>query len=169
MSIWKSWQSYVKAWLVLVTLCSGLSVFVVGGVARASSAQVNTFRLSGTAVGTLHIGTDSNCFHGMQTLAKNYGNISLTDLVGSISGYKSVAPSVLAMSAPKDGTYKLAAAAGGVFATLSVTLKTGNLYFNSTGGTRTIKGRTGSINATMVPGVDAKKKVTFVGSWSCKG
>ena len=94
--------------------------------------------------------------------------MGLTNLVGSISGYKSIAPSVLGMSSPKDGAYKLSAATG-VFVTLSVTLKTGVLYFNSTSGTMTIKGQTGLIQATLVPGVNAKKRISFVGNWSCKG
>ncbi len=166
MSIWKRWHPCARTWLVVMAFCSGVSLFLAAGTASASS--VNTFKISGAAKGTLRVGADSNCLHGIKTLAQNHGNMGLTDLVGSISGYKSIAPTVLGMSAPKDGSYKLSAAQG-IFVTLSMTLKGGNLYFNSTSGTMTIKGQTGSIQATLVPGVNVRKKISFVGSWSCKG
>jgi hypothetical protein len=103
----------------------------------------------------------------MKTLAQNDGDLGLTDLVGSVSGYKTIAPWELGIAAPKDGTYKLSSMAG-VFVSLSTTLQSGSIYLNSSRGTISVKGLTGSINATMISGVDAKKKIDLVGSFSCK-
>jgi hypothetical protein len=110
----------------------------------------------------------------MGTLAKSHGGLYFTDVVGSVSGFKTVLSWGFDVVAPRDGTYKFSA--GGLetehAAQFTAGYKTGKtVVFNATGGTMSIKGLAGSINAKMAAasGTGSETKITFVGSWSCKG
>ena len=105
MSIWKRWRPYARTWPVVMAFCSGVSLFSAAGDAGAS--PVNTFKVSGNARGTLSFGPTSTCLLGMGTLAKSHGELYFTDLVGSVSGFKTVLTWGFDVVAPKDGTYKL--------------------------------------------------------------
>jgi hypothetical protein len=169
----------MSAWrLAGMTLCActlvlALATTSVGAsVARAKGGALNTYSLSGAVTGTLHDGANSVCPYGG---INNKGFVELTDLVGSTSGIKGVISWSLDVTVKKNGTYTFKAlSVGAPTASLDEQFKgslTGSIEkgvqdtFQSHGGTVTVKGDSGSIDATMsqVSG----KSLKLVARWDC--
>jgi hypothetical protein len=141
-------------------------------VASAKSVAANTYQLSGTANGTLHDGPNAGCPYGG---INNNGFVELTDLVGSVSGIKDVASWSLDVTVKKNGTYSFQSGSGTPTAILNVNPKGKNLAqsiekstqenFFAHGGTVTVKGEAGSIDASMSQ--IGGKTLKIVARWDC--
>ena len=161
--------------LAIATFCAGASFLsMAGGTASAVLASsgggaTNTYKLSGAIKGTLKDGPEAGCPYGG---INSKGFIDLNDLVGSVSGLKGVTSWSLDVNVKKNGTFKFKTLPiGDPNAELGVSLKSGNIAkavgdnFFARGGTVTIKGESGSINATMSQ--NGGKTLTLVARWAC--
>jgi len=161
-----------------VALCAGTLVAALvgqpaGASVAAKSVAANTYKLSGAVTGTLLDGPNAGCPYGG---INSGGFVALNDLVGSVSGIKGVASWSLDVTVKKNGTYSFQSSSGGTpTAILSVNLKGKDLTnaiqqgvkdnFFAHGGTVTVKGEAGSINASMSQ--IGGKTLKIVAKWDC--
>jgi hypothetical protein len=179
MPAWMKWRNRVVGAMAGTAMCAGTMVFAVatepaGAVlVSAKSVAANTYTLSGTVTGTLHDGPEAGCPYGG---INNHGFVELNDLVGSVSGIKGVASWDLDVTVKKNGTYSFQSLAERTpTAILSVDLKGKNITdsiangvkdnFFAHGGTVTVKGESGSIDASMSQ--TSGKALKIVARWDC--
>jgi hypothetical protein len=174
MSSWATWRNRVGMTLAVLALSAAATVTSLAsapaGAAVAASGGSNTYTLSGAVSGTLHDGPTAGCPYGG---IDNKGFVELTDLVGSTSGIKGVASWSLDINVKKNGTFKFKALPiGDPNAELNVNLKSGNIgkgvadNFFAYGGSVTVKGDSGSINAPMRQATGGKS-LKLVARWAC--
>jgi len=162
-----------------MALCAGTTVVTPAAqpagatVVFANSVAANTYKLSGAVTGTLHDGPDAGCPYGG---INNNGFVELNDLVGSVSGITGVASWSLDVTVKKNGTFSFQSLSGrGPTAILSVDLKGKNITksiqkgvqdnFFAHGGTVTVKGEAGSIDASMSQ--IGGKTLKILARWNC--
>ncbi len=176
MTAWLKWRGFSMSAVVGLALCAG--TMVVGasaqaGASLAKSVAANSYVLSGAVSGTLHDGPNAGCPYGG---INNGGFVELTDLEGAVSGIKSVASWSLDVTVKKNGTYTFKSLSGGTpTAILNVHPKGKNITssieagvkdtFFAHGGTVTVKGEAGSINASMSQ--TGGKTLKLVAKWNC--
>ena len=142
-------------------------------VVSAKSVAANTYKLSGAVTGTVLDGPHAGGPYGG---INNGGFVELNDLVGSVSGIKDVASWSLDVTVKKNGTYSFQSVTGRApTAILSVNLKGKNITqsiekgqqdsFFAHGGTVTVKGEAGSIDASMSQ--IGGKTLKIVAQWDC--
>ncbi|HEY1653329.1 MAG TPA: hypothetical protein VGG09_15700 [Acidimicrobiales bacterium] len=165
--------------VVAMALCAGAMIVALAAppagalVAPAKGGAANTYKLSGAVTGTLDDGPTAGCPYGG---INNNGFVDLNDLVGSVSGITGVASWSLDVTVKKNGTYSFRAlAARTPTAILSVNLKGKNITqsiekgqkdnFFAHGGTVTVKGEAGSIDASMSQ--IGGKTLKIVAQWDC--
>ena len=169
-----SWRKYGLSVAVVMAFVGATSVASLStgpaGASLAASGAANTYKLSGSVSGTLVDGSNAGCpYGGINTK----GFIELNDLVGLVSGLKGVASWTLDLNVKKNGTFSFKQlAVGDPNAELNVALKSGNIAkavgdnFFARSGTVTVKGESGSINATMSQ-AEGGKRLKLVGRWAC--
>jgi hypothetical protein len=178
MTPWVKRQDRVVSSVVAIALCAGTMILALaappaGASVSAKSAAANTYKLTGGVSGTLSDGPNAGCPYGG---IDNNGFVDLNDLVGSISGIKGVASWSLDVTVKKNGTYSFKALTERTpTAILSVNLKGKNVTqsiekgqkdtFFAHGGTVTVKGESGSINASMSQ--IGGKALKIVAQWDC--
>ncbi|HVA09585.1 MAG TPA: hypothetical protein VNG12_22895, partial [Acidimicrobiales bacterium] len=179
MSDWVKWRDQMTTSVAYVVLCGGtmaitLAAQPVGAlVVSAKSVAANTYKLSGAVTGTLHDGPVAGCPYGG---INNNGFVELNDLVGSVSGIKGVVSWSLDVTVKKNGTFTFQTSSGRTpTAILNVNLKGKNITqsiqkgvqdtFFAHGGSVTVKGEAGSINASMSQ--TSGKTLKIVARWNC--
>jgi hypothetical protein len=146
-------------------------VFVAAGSASGAT-PANSFKLSGSAKGTLTQGSESSCLAGTE----GGGIIEIDDLVGSISSYGNVADWTVVINENKNGTFKIKEnSVKDPTLHLGPFLKDHNLEqgdketLYGTSGSVTVHGQSGSVNATVrnLTSAGYGKTVKLRGSWTC--
>jgi hypothetical protein len=173
------WRDRVVRSVAGMAVCTGAMVVAMAGppvgalAVSAKSVAANTYQLSGAVTGTLRDGPNAGCPYGG---INNNGFVELNDLVGSVSGIKGVASWGLDVTVKKNGTYSFQSLSGqSPTAILSVDLNGKNITdsiekgtrdnFFAHGGTVTVKGEAGSIDASMSQ--ISGKTLKIVARWNC--
>jgi hypothetical protein len=142
---------------------AAIAVGLWAGAAGASGGPTATFKMSGAGKGTLRTGGLTQC-----EITGGRG-VAISDLKGSISGYKKIATWSLAMSAPTAGAAVFIVVPGpypeGVLAANPKKHNGTVLQFNATSGTFKFNALRGSLDVTFKLG---KKTITAKGSWNCQ-
>lgn len=177
MSAWVKWRFHMVSSVAALALCAGTVALGIGaqpaGALVAKTVAANTYQLSGAVSGTLHDGPVAGCPYGG---INNNGFVELNDLVGSVSGIKGVASWNLDVTVKKNGTYTFRSLLERTpTAILGVSLKGKNVTtsiekgtldnFFARSGTVTVKGESGSINASMSQ--TGGKTAKLVARWDC--
>ena len=179
MTTWVKWRDRVVISGASMALCAGTMVVAIAAqpagasVVSAKGVAANTYKLSGAVTGTLLDGPNAGCPYGG---INNNGFVELNDLVGSVSGIRGVASWSLDVTVKKNGTYSFQSLTGRTpTAILSVDLKDKSITksiekgvqdnFFAHGGTVTVKGEAGSIDASMSQ--ISGKTLKIVARWDC--
>ncbi len=146
-----------------VGCATALAIGLWAGAAGASGGPTATFKLSGAGKGTLRTSGLTQC-----EITGGRG-VAISDLKGSISGYKQIASWSLAMSAQTAGAALYTVVPGpypeGVLAANPRKRNGSVMQFNATAGTFRFKALRGSLDVTFAAG---KKSITAKGSWNCQ-
>jgi hypothetical protein len=147
-----------SATILAVCLLAGTA-----GTAGASGGPTATFKLSGAGKGTLRTSGLTQC-----EITGGRG-VAISDLTGSISGYKKIVSWSLAMSAPTAGAALYTVVPGpypeGVLAATPRKHNGTVLQFNATSGTFRFNALRGSLDVTFESG---KKEIRAKGTWNCQ-
>jgi hypothetical protein len=164
-------SSIAPGTFVAAALFVGLSQLILSSTAGAASAP-NTYKLSGSGKGTLTNGPSAVCLAGVEA----GGTIELNGLVGSISGYSTVASWTIVINENKNGTFKIkTASTKDPKVALNLSLKDHNVSqgdkesLDGTSGTVTVHGQSGSLDATMrnLTSTGYGNTLQISGRWSC--
>jgi hypothetical protein len=156
---------------LIAASCVGVPLFLASGPSGAATTG-GTFKLSGAGKGSLASGPVGSCLAGKE----GAGIIEIDDLVGAVSNYSNVASWTVVINENKNGTFKIKAASSkDPQVALNPSLKNKNLSqgdkedLDGTGGTVTVHGSAGSINATVrnLTSSGYGKTLQLTGSWTC--
>lgn len=185
----------VMAWVATVALLGGAGEFLAVSTAGASQTAKNhvqvkplsvKFTLSGAGRGTITDNGQSACDYGG---VNTDGATELSDLQGSVSGFKNVdswtfniikekgngtfaIPPFAPLSGPRNNEISLQPILKDSSSSPTLLLKQDQEDLEADSGTVTIKGDSGSIKAAMWMGSLAvhpeAKEFKLVGTWNCK-